>query len=909
MNKKLLLLIPTLLGLLLSSCNNSGTGANDSIDNSSSSTTDNNGDSGDGSSDGNSDSDEDQTGGDDSDEQNTKSEFNDAVFASATYTYDGNSHILAEVSGIPEGTTVTYTNRKEYTDVGSYQASAKLVKDGYNDKTINATLTITPATFNDITFENQDFIYDGQPHSISIDGTLPSTASVIYSSNVSGITNEATDIGEYLITAKITDKNFNDLVLNATLTINRASFSGISFTDREFEYDGQPHSITITGTLPSTASVSYSSNVSGITNEATDIGEYLITAKITDKNFNDLELTATLTIKTNDDERYLKWSDDTLFFQNALHDNYLYAYNSTDSKLLKVSNDNAFDIISTGNDKVIYVSKTLVASSVKSAKYVTSSSSVARDTLFSENARYIQYGSDTVIYYVINGLTNSKSGIYKVDLSGDEPVSTCLSVGKAKYLTLVNNTLYFADGSNGYKLSSLSLGSSNLSRTLVVDEKINNLYCYNGSLYYTVNNLLGNYIEKFALSSQTRVKLTSDAGIDFSFINGYLYYINVDKLNTMIWGKGIYKVNALSSSDNSQPGSKVIEAERGICSLTDDGTYLYYYDMDGYKLNKADTSGDIKENILDNFVKPDDPTPHSFGGDMGEYNGVLYYLNIWDDKTLHSYNPTTKVDIRLTSNKVDNFSIIGDEIYMNMVTNLTNNDTYRFNLKTGSEIEKFDKYDGSDFVSDGTYLYYACANAVGVKTEIRRTHLTTFESEQIYSKGVSNLRLINGKLYFIDGYQIYSMDVSSKATTEIKPNNDSVHTTAFDSDGTSIYYRDMYGLAYSSKQLSKFNLETNEKSIIVKEKTDPISIVCHDDDVYYYTDTLSGNNGLYRAKANTSSSTTGTSVLTTEGGYYATTFTLINNSIYFTNYKTGGTFGDSHIYEVPVSGGTPVKIA
>ncbi len=831
MNKKLLLLIPTLLGLLLSSCNNSGTDTNDSIGNSSSSTTDNNGNSGDGSSDDNSDSDGDQTGGDDSDEVNTKSEFNDAVFANATYTYDGNSHILAEVSGIPEGTTVTYNNRKEYTDVGSYQASAKLVKDGYNDKTLNATLTITPATF-----------------------------------------------------------------------------SGISFADQEFEYDGQPHSITITGTLPSTASVSYSSNVSGITNEATDIGEYLITAKITDKNYNDLELTATLTIKTNDDERYLKWSDDTLFFQNALHDNYLYAYNSTDKKLLKVSNDNAVDIISTSNDKVIYVSKTLMFSSVKSAEYVTSSLSVTRETLFSENARYIQYGSDTVIYYVINGLTNDKSGIYKVDLSGDEPVSTCLSVGKAKYLTLVNNTLYFADGSNGYKLSSISLSSSNLSRTLVVDEKINNLYCYNGSLYYTVNNLLGNYIEKFALSSQTRVKLTSDAGIDFSFINGYLYYINVDKLNTMIWGAGIYKVNALSTSDSSQPGSKVIEAEKGVCSLTGDGTYLYYYDMDGYKLNKADTSGDIKENILDNFVKPDDPTPLNLGGDMGEYNGVLYYLNIWDDKTLHSYNPTTKVDIRLTSNKVDNFSIIGDEIYMNMVTNLTNNDTYRFNLKTGSEIEKINTYDGSDFVSDGTYLYYTCANALGAKTEIRRTNLTTFENEQIYSKGVTNLRLINGQLYFIDGYQIYSTNLLTKETTEIKPDDKSVHTTAFDSDGTSIYYRDMHGLAYASKQLSKFNLLTNEKSIIVEEKTDPISIVCHDDYVYYYTDTISGNNGLYRAKANTSSSTTGTSVLTTENDFYATTFTFVNNSIYFTNYKTGGAFGDSHIYKISINGGTPEKI-
>ncbi|HBF68275.1 MAG TPA: hypothetical protein DDW20_03025, partial [Firmicutes bacterium] len=131
----------------------------------------------------------------------------------------------------------------------------------------------------------------------------------------------------------------------------------------------------------------------------------------------------------------------------------------------------------------------------------------------------------------------------------------------------MDNKLYFADGSNGYKLSFISINGENQVRTLLVDEKINNLYCFDGVFYYTINNLLGNYIERYSISNGRR-KLTSDAGIDFCLIDGYLYYINVDKLNTKIWGEGIYKVNASPLVNNNNAGIKVVESEKGLCSLT-----------------------------------------------------------------------------------------------------------------------------------------------------------------------------------------------------------------------------------------------------------------------------------------------------------------------------------------------------
>ena len=976
MSKKYLKLVPALLVLLLAACGTKPTPVPTPTSSSEQESTSPSSESS---------SSEKESSSESSSSESQKQEFTNVFFDSATYTYDGASHILAEVRGAPENTTITYQGREPRTEVGVYEAWATLNKEGYNEKALSAKLTINPAEFSGLTYESKTITYDGSDHigDVSLVGTLPDgttktetiknengedvtsainagvysynvvlrknnylTASLnatltINKANITGVsfnsetitydgsshtltvtgnlpaganvqyTNNGpyTDAGVYQMKAVISATNYNNLTLNATLTINKANYIGITFNDAEFEYDGNPHTIAIVGTLPSTSSVAYTSDVDGVTNTATDPGEYNVTATITDKNFNTLVLNAKMTIKTEDDERYLKWSGDTLFFQNAIHDNLLYAYNEADDKLMKASGDNAVDIIEYQDDSVMFVSKSLISSSIKTAAYDASKQSVDLSSIHSARARYVQYGGGHIIYYVVNGLTQAKSGIYKADLSGEEPIVTCLSVGKAKYLTLVGSQLYFADGGNDYKLSYISTSGENQTRTLLVDKKIKNLYYNNGNFFYTVNNLLGDYIERYNTSNGAR-KLTSDAGIDFCFIDGYLYYINVDKLNTKIWGEGIYKVSTSPIADNNNAGTKVIENEKGLCSLITDGEYLYYYDMDGYKLIKASIDGDIVCDLLEGFVRPEDPTPTSLGGDLEEYNGLLYYLDIWDEKSLHYYNPQTKANVRLTANKVDNFSIIGDFIYLNMVSYLVNNDTYRFNLKVGGEPEKINTNDGVDFVSDGTYLYYAQDNGAGAKTAIRRTNLDTMADEEVYNKGVSNLRMINNALYFIDGYQIFSMNLSTLVTTEVKPNNKSVHTTVFDTDGTNIYYREMYSVGYALKRLSKYNISSNTYTAMATDKTDPVNIVYHDGYVYYYTDTTTAaDNGLYRVSATSTSTSQGTCVLACNSTYYATTFAFVGSNIYFLNYKTGGLFGDSRIYELPISGGEPVKVA
>lgn len=91
-------------------------------------------------------------------------DFENAVFESKTFPYDGKYHTLDEVSGIPNGTTVTYTNNEPKIDAGTYNVSAKLEKEGYNTKTLHATLTISKIDFSVLSYDNKTVIYDGKDH-------------------------------------------------------------------------------------------------------------------------------------------------------------------------------------------------------------------------------------------------------------------------------------------------------------------------------------------------------------------------------------------------------------------------------------------------------------------------------------------------------------------------------------------------------------------------------------------------------------------------------------------------------------------------------------------------------------------------------------------------------------------------
>lgn len=213
----------------------------------------------------------------------TYKDFENVFFDSKTFIYDGESHILDEVRGAPEGTQIIYTGRETHIDTGTYTASALLAKEGYNDKTLTATLTINKASFENITFSDGTFNYDGQVHSIYVSGA-PSFANVTYTNN------GKTDVGTYIVTATIKATNYETMTKTATLTITGKQITGVTLEDKEFQYDGKSHSLEVLGEIPLGVSVTYSNN--GKTNS----GSYTVTAKLSGAGYETLTLTATLTI-------------------------------------------------------------------------------------------------------------------------------------------------------------------------------------------------------------------------------------------------------------------------------------------------------------------------------------------------------------------------------------------------------------------------------------------------------------------------------------------------------------------------------------------------------------------------------------------------------------------------------------
>ncbi|SDZ59781.1 MBG domain-containing protein, partial [Rhodonellum ikkaensis] len=205
------------------------------------------------------------------------------TFEIGSFVFDGSAKSL-EIEGIlPEGTSVAYSNNSR-TDVGSQTATATIIGDNFTTLELTATLAITPATVEGITFENGSFVYDGSAKSLVIEGILPEGTSVAYSNN------SLTNVGSQTATATITGDNFTTLVLTATLAITPATVEGITFENGSFVFDGSAKSLVITGTLPEGTSVSYADN------SRTDVGSQTATATITGDNFTTLVLTATLAI-------------------------------------------------------------------------------------------------------------------------------------------------------------------------------------------------------------------------------------------------------------------------------------------------------------------------------------------------------------------------------------------------------------------------------------------------------------------------------------------------------------------------------------------------------------------------------------------------------------------------------------
>lgn len=146
--------------------------------------------------------------------------FSNIVFENSAVDYDGEPHSIY-VTNAPDFAKVTYSNNGK-TDVGSYSVTATISADNYNTLTKTATLTIKKVDMSGVTFESKSFMYDGQAHSITVEGA-PTGSTVTYKQVGGNGTNSFSGIGTYNIQATISHKNYNTKVLTATLIIQDPS--------------------------------------------------------------------------------------------------------------------------------------------------------------------------------------------------------------------------------------------------------------------------------------------------------------------------------------------------------------------------------------------------------------------------------------------------------------------------------------------------------------------------------------------------------------------------------------------------------------------------------------------------------------------------------------------------------------
>ena len=175
-----------------------------------------------------------------------------------------------------------------------YQEGEHDITITYGDQKCTFKVSVKRSAFKDLSFsENNVFTYDGKAHVVEVEGNIPANAVINY---VGG--NSFVNVGTYDVTAIVSCEGYVTERLSTTVKIERAKYdmSGVKFEAKEFVYDGQSHSVSISGTLPEGVSSPTYFIGDKETSSAVDAGEYKVIAKFANSNPNyepipDLETT------------------------------------------------------------------------------------------------------------------------------------------------------------------------------------------------------------------------------------------------------------------------------------------------------------------------------------------------------------------------------------------------------------------------------------------------------------------------------------------------------------------------------------------------------------------------------------------------------------------------------------------
>ena len=202
----------------------------------------------------------------------------DTVIEIAPGDFDYNAYtvVVTYESGTTEEIALTEEMISETDLFKLYQIGEHDITVNYGDSQYTFKVSVKRNSFGELTFpENNVFTYNGEVHTVEVDGEIPANAVVTY---IGG--NSFVNAGTYDVTAVVSCEGYVTQKLSTTVKIERAKYdiSGVKFEGKEVVYDGSSHSVAISGNLPDgVSSPIYTINgKSG--SSAIDAGEYTVKA-------------------------------------------------------------------------------------------------------------------------------------------------------------------------------------------------------------------------------------------------------------------------------------------------------------------------------------------------------------------------------------------------------------------------------------------------------------------------------------------------------------------------------------------------------------------------------------------------------------------------------------------------------
>ena len=219
-------------------------------------------------------------------------------FEDMTVVYDGATYSIY-IAGNEDGFfTVEYFGNGVI-NAGEHTVKAVLKNSNYNDYTLSATITITPATIDTtgITFGNLTLDYDGLAHMITPEGVANDLQATITCTGADGnvyAADEVINAGTYTVTLTLTKENYTPVEIKAEIVIKKIKLQleGVSVKSTNVTYNGQKQYLTIEGLDNLPADVTYAFNI-----DCVDVGSYMQTVTFSGANYsNTVELKDMLTI-------------------------------------------------------------------------------------------------------------------------------------------------------------------------------------------------------------------------------------------------------------------------------------------------------------------------------------------------------------------------------------------------------------------------------------------------------------------------------------------------------------------------------------------------------------------------------------------------------------------------------------